>query len=250
MNLNICIPIRINTTQLDRLLTSIRRVMDENPEFIELRFDFIDKVEELTSEFIYKLRKSIKADISTIFTFRHYSEGGNYQISGDKHLSIIKSLIDAQPDYIDIELRSNIKLLNQVINDAINNTVKIIFSYHDFEKTHPYQGALNLIESLQNKLNNYISSNISNLETLIYKFIFSAQIFEDNLVPLKICRYLVEKNQNIISFCMGELGIFSRIMCPIAGSFLTYASFEEKTAPGQINITKMKEIYNLISNNL
>jgi len=49
---------------------------------------------------------------------------------------------------------------------------------------------------------------------------------------------------------MGELGIFSRIMCPIVGSFLTYAFFEEKTAPGQINITKMREIYDLISNNL
>ena len=49
---------------------------------------------------------------------------------------------------------------------------------------------------------------------------------------------------------MGELGIFSRIVCPLAGSFLTYASFEEKTAPGQLNIKKMREIYNLIMNNL
>ncbi len=40
---------------------------------------------------------------------------------------------------------------------------------------------------------------------------------------------------------MGELGIFSRIMCTLAGSFLTYASFEEKTAPGQLNIKKMRE---------
>ena len=45
---------------------------------------------------------------------------------------------------------------------------------------------------------------------------------------------------------MGTLGFFSRIMCVIKGSFLTYASLEEKTAPGQINIEKMKEIYDLI----
>jgi len=250
MDLNICIPIPIKNTQLDKNLASIKRVMDENPEFIELRFDFIDKIEELSSEFVYKLRKSIKTDISTIFTFRHFSEGGNYQISEDKHLSIIKSFIEAQPDYIDIELRSDIKLLNQVINNAVKNKVKILSSYHNFDKTPPYIDALGLIESLQNKLTNEISHNINNLQPIIYKFIFMAQIFEDNLVPLKICKYFKEKNQNIISFCMGELGIFSRIMCPLAGSFLTYASFEEKTAPGQINITTMKEIYNLILNNL
>jgi len=47
---------------------------------------------------------------------------------------------------------------------------------------------------------------------------------------------------------MGELGIFSRIACVLTGSFLTYASLEEKTAPGQINIDEMREIYHLFSN--
>ena len=245
MKLNICVPVPIKTSQFDNNLIFIRRVMDINPEFIELRFDFINNVEELTSELIYKLRKSIKTDISTIFTFRHYSEGGNYQISEDKHLSILKSFINAQPDYIDIELRSNIELLNQVVNDAIKNSVNLIFSYHNFEETPPYFDALNLIKSLKKKLINENSSKLSNLQNKIYKFIITAQNFKDNLVPLKICKYFREKNQNIISFCMGELGIFSRIMCPIAGSFLTYASFEHKTAPGQININDMREIYHL-----
>ena len=249
MNLNICIPIPIKTTQLNKNLTSIRRVVDENPEFIELRFDFIDKLEELTSAFLHKLTNSIKPDISTVFTFRHYSEGGNCQISENERQSIVTRFIETQPDYIDIELRSNIELLSQVINNAIKNKLKIILSYHNFEETPPYSDALNLIKSLQNKLNNEISPNINNLQTIIYKIIFTARIFEDNLVPLKICRHFNEENMNIISSCMGELGIFSRIMCPIVGSFLTYASFEEKTATGQINITKMREIYNLISAN-
>ena len=38
------------------------------------------------------------------------------------------------------------------------------------------------------------------------------------------------------------------IMCLLAGSFLTYASLEEKTAPGQININEMREIYHLFPN--
>ena len=85
----------------------------------------------------------------------------------------------------------------------------------------------------------------------IFKMIFTAQKFEDNLIPMKICRDLLERNKckSVISFCMGELGIFSRIMCVIAGSFLTYASLEERTAPGQINIRNMREILQTVSNN-
>ena len=89
------------------------------------------------------------------------------------------------------------------------------------------------------------------IKKVIYKIIFTAQVFEDNLVPIKICNSLFEKDKNksVISFCMGELGIFSRMMCVKAGSFLTYASLGERTAPGQIDIRKMREVLKLLSNN-
>ena len=47
---------------------------------------------------------------------------------------------------------------------------------------------------------------------------------------------------------MGATGIFSRIMCVTVGSFLTYASIEEKTAPGQLPIDELREIYKLFPN--
>ncbi|MFX1589330.1 MAG: type I 3-dehydroquinate dehydratase, partial [Promethearchaeota archaeon] len=79
------------------------------------------------------------------------------------------------------------------------------------------------------------------------KLIFTAQKFEDNLIPLKLCKELSHSNQKIISFCMGSLGIFSRLMCVLTGSFLTYASLEEKTASGQLNIRKMREIFGILN---
>ena len=45
---------------------------------------------------------------------------------------------------------------------------------------------------------------------------------------------------------MGGLGIFSRITCVKAGSFLTYASLADRTAPGQINVKLMREIHELL----
>jgi 3-dehydroquinate dehydratase len=41
---------------------------------------------------------------------------------------------------------------------------------------------------------------------------------------------------------MGDLGVFSRIFCLKAGSFLTYGSINENTAPGQIRIEEFRKI--------
>ena len=48
---------------------------------------------------------------------------------------------------------------------------------------------------------------------------------------------------------MGEIGILSRILCVKFGSLWTYASMEDKTAPGQIKIEKMREIHQLLFEN-
>ena len=84
----------------------------------------------------------------------------------------------------------------------------------------------------------------------IYKAKFTRLTFEDNIIPLRLCKEFSNSTQRLISFCMGSIGIFSRIMCVTVGSFLTYASLEEKTAPPQINIDKMRDIYHLLPNNL
>ncbi|MFX0035677.1 MAG: type I 3-dehydroquinate dehydratase [Candidatus Hermodarchaeota archaeon] len=250
MNPNICITIPIKTNQFDKISASIKRALNEKPEFIELRFDFIKNIEELTSELIINLKKMCHPTACSIFTFRNYLEGGNIQISEGKRFSIIESLINAKPNYIDVELQSNFTQLNQILSNAKKNDVKIIVSYHDLKKTPSYKDALDLIETLKMEFINKCLSNLEDSEDIIYKFVFTVQNFEDNIIPLKICNYFREKNQKVISFCMGEMGIFSRVLCPLVGSFLTYVSLDEKVAPGQINIKTIKELFNLLINNL
>ena len=48
---------------------------------------------------------------------------------------------------------------------------------------------------------------------------------------------------------MGDLGNFSRIACVKAGSFLTFASIGDITAPGQIRIEKIREFLQLLQDN-
>jgi 3-dehydroquinate dehydratase type I len=48
---------------------------------------------------------------------------------------------------------------------------------------------------------------------------------------------------------MGEVGLLSRILCVKFGSLWTYGSLDEKTAPGQIKIEKIREIHQLLFEN-
>jgi len=251
MKFNICVAIPITTGDLEINKSVMKKVLDENPEFIELRFDYIEDIQQITPTLLKNLLDLINSQTQAIFTFRDFAEGGQIELGNSERLKVIKLLIEAHPQYYDIEMNSERETLRSVIDLARENNVKLIYSFHDFEKTPNYAEGVKLIEKLKEDLvNNYAVDFISIKET-VFKIIFTAQAFEDNLVPLKICNILIEKHkiENVISFCMGELGIFSRIMCLKAGSFLTYASLEGKTAPGQINIRKMREFLQIISNN-
>ena len=47
---------------------------------------------------------------------------------------------------------------------------------------------------------------------LALKLIFSAESETDNYVPLVLCDQVSQKAQKIVSFCMGQMGIYSRVM--------------------------------------
>jgi len=249
MKFNLCVPIPIKFTSIKEVRPIIEKAIKSKPDLIELRFDYISNIKTLSADFVKDLLNIIHPHASVIFTLRDSSEGGKLKINQKERFKILKMFIETKPDYLDIEINTDKNILDEIINLALQNEVKIIFSYHNFEKTMTFDESIQLIKNFDEKLTQELSLDSKILENNIYKVIFTAQNFEDNLVPLKLCKELSNSNQNVISFCMGTLGIFSRINCVFAGSFFTYASLEEKTAAGQINISKMREIYNLLLNN-
>jgi len=246
MKYNLCIPIPIRYTTIKEVKPIIEKVIKSKPNLIELRFDYISNVNTLSVDFIRDLLNIIRPHAAVIFTFRDSSEGGQIQIEQNERFKIYKLFIAVKPDYVDLEMNTDKDILKEIINLSSQKGVKLIVSHHNYEKTLTYEEGISLIHDFHEYLIKVLLIKPKILEDNIYKIIFTAQTFEDNLIPLKVCKEFSNSNQKIISFCMGTLGFFSRIMCVIKGSFLTYASLEEKTAPGQINIEKMKEIYDLI----
>ena len=248
MKFNLCIPIPIKYTSIKEVKPIIDKAIKSKPNLIELRFDYISNIKTLSMDFVKDLLNIIHPHVAVIFTLRDSSEGGLLKIPQKERLKILKMFIEIKPDYLDIEMNTDTNMLDEIINLALQNEVKLIFSYHNFENTMTFDESIQLVQNFNKKLTQELSLHSKILKDNVYKVIFTAQNFEDSLVPLKLCKELSNSNQNIISFCMGTFGIFSRIMCVFVGSFFTYASLEEKTAIGQINISKMREIYDLILN--
>lgn len=65
MKFNICVAIQIKSGELEQNQVLIQRVLKENPEFIELRFDYIDDTQKLTGDFVDKLLKIIRPKART-----------------------------------------------------------------------------------------------------------------------------------------------------------------------------------------
>ncbi|MCK4281325.1 MAG: type I 3-dehydroquinate dehydratase [Candidatus Lokiarchaeota archaeon] len=245
--MNICIPVPVETNEIHQLKKEIEELLKLRPNIIEFRLDYIKDIESLTTHFLKELLTFIGVEIPVIFTFRKFSEGGKLDIENKKRYDIINQVINLSPTYVDIEMDNDDEFLQNAIKKASNKNVKIIFSYHNFNKTPDYETVIELLSKFKAKFDKLTVKLEKSPSNYLIKLIFYAKNFEDNIIPLRICKELGTENQKIISFCMGELGILSRIFCLKAGSYLTYGSYKEQTAPGQISITTIREILKYIS---
>ena len=246
MSFNICIAIPIESGDILENREAIEKALSLNPEFIEFRFDYISDFRMITQEFASKIVNLVGFNKPIIATFRDPSEGGQLNIDNKERRKILQSLIKAQPTYVDIEMNFDKNILNDLVRLSCERSVRVVFSYHDFEKTPSYEDGIKMVKSFIIKLKDALSKEIEELEDFIIKIVFTAKIFEDNFNALKLCNTLSNEGQKVICFCMGEIGILSRIACVKVGSFLTFSSFDRKTASGQINIEKMREIHKML----
>jgi len=200
-------------------------------ELAEIRIDLIPNLNllEISNRFDKK---------RIIVTNRKKDEGGLFEGSEYERIS---PLIDAMKigfGYIDIEY-SSIDSLNSLISKKreLKSRTNIILSYHNFENTPK-----NLKETL---------SKMGNLNPDIVKIVAYANDISDNLIIKELISSTSNQNKKLISFLMGEKGEISRVLCASWGSYTSYAPLKGvgKTAPGQIPIEILNDVYRVNSIN-
>jgi len=217
----ICIPIISKKGALKDI-----KLASSSADLIELRLDLIKSPN--LKQLITKSKKPV------IITNRKKSEGGKSK-DNKKRIDSLKKTIKLNADFVDIELSSGKKTINELKNSINKNKkrTRLIISYHNFKKTP--------------KNLNSIYKKIKKLGPDIIKIVTFANSIDDNTAIFNLIKRARKEKKKIIALCMGEYGEVSRILSPLLGSYLTFASLKKgkESAPGQLTAETLKKIYRI-----
>jgi 3-dehydroquinate dehydratase-1 len=217
----------LGTSDINELKKLVKDSLSSKADFIEIRFDYFDK-----SKMNEVLGFVLDHKESAVFTCRAPNEEGKYAGSEVDRVTTLRRLATFRPMFLDVEyntMTANDDLMDQFTAQNCDTLV----SWHNFDLT-PSMEALSI---LLIKMKDY-STNV--------KIVTMAKNISDNLRVLKLYEAAKKANINLITFCMGEHGILSRVLCTYAGALFTYASLTGAIAPGQLTLKQMRSIYDTL----
>jgi len=194
---------------------------------LEIRADFLIK-SELTFESMKLIREATNKQI--IFTLRKKSEGGYCTLTEVERLAFFKEAIHLGYDFIDVEFTSK-ELVQKLFE--IKHATKIILSYHDLRDTNP-----------QDIANNYLSMCYQKPDVI--KIATMANKEDDNEILQKLLEGHKIDSTSLTCFCIGDLGMKSRLFGMKNNSAFTYVATEKrkKTFPGQLTYEELLRLKN------
>ena len=190
-------------------------------DVLEARLDLWGLSPEDTRKFLKGLKS---LGLKVIGTNRWRLEGGRFEgDEADRIDSLIASL--DLIDLVDIELGCEMR--DYVIEEARKHGVRVIVSYHNFELTPASDELSEIVSSMKAS-----GADIGKIATMVNDLHDCLRLFE----------LLLDSQMKLSVIGMGELGKHTRVIAPIYGSVLNYASVGEAVAPGQMKVGEMKEI--------
>ena len=185
-------------------------------DFAEIRIDQLD-LSESQLEALFAMKKN------TIATCRPGS------LNDIQRIALLKHAMNAGAGYIDIEYEAPEHYREELIKVALEKKVIVIISYHNFEETPERYELEHII--IQSEL---MGAERVKLATMANSVIDNSRILS-----------LYETHTNLITFCMGKIGMITRVTAPFLGAEFTFAALNRKlaTAPGQLTFEELTDIY-------
>ncbi|WP_353683780.1 type I 3-dehydroquinate dehydratase [Thermodesulfovibrio sp. 3907-1M] len=205
----------------DRDVLSLKENSLKDTDLIELRVDMFENLMEV--ENIFNTARK-KFNLPLICTIRSPQEGGMIDIPD--RLSIYFKMIPFC-DFFDIEIFSDeAGALREL---SLKNNIKLIGSYHRFDTTPSTEELERVFEKGFN-----LGVDIIKIATMVNE--------REDIERLSLFLLNHRKN-NIIVIGMGKKGRLTRVIFPALGSLITYASLNISSAPGQISLQDMVDIF-------
>ena len=197
-------------------------------DIIEWRADFLpkDEILQVAPAIFEKF-----AGRELLFTLRTRAEGGEIDLSAQEYVQVIKDVTQLyQPEYVDFEYFGNKDVFDQMLDFP-----NLVLSYHNFQETPE-----NMMEIL---------SELTSLTPKVVKVSVMAHTEQDVLDLMNFTRGFKTLNpeQEYVTISMGKVGKVSRVTSDVTGSSWSFASLDEASAPGQISLSSMKKIREILN---
>lgn len=205
---------------LSEFIKNMKQIQQE-VDLVELRIDYIRDIKKTDLSTIKKhLTKK------AIITCRRKSnyEKGEFQGSLKVQSQIMQHANNLGFDYIDREIRE----YDQI--EITNKKSKIILSYHNWEKTDTLKKLENLLNKMRKK-----EHDIIKIATMVKT--------NEDIKTLTKLLLKKKENEDLIIIGMGEKAKLTRCLAPLLGSYLTFVSAGQSSAPGQLDVKTTKTIY-------
>lgn len=228
----ICVPVVETTT--GKIIQQIQEL--QNCDLIELRIDFYENIHDLKQVHELLLQVRQQTNLPLLLTYRSLKEGGHIQLSDQEYLSLVQTACQSGCiDIVDIELESGNMLVYQLVEIAHQNHVKVLMSYHDFEKTPTVMEMKERLEKME-----IMGADICKIAVMPFSYKDVIQLLNTTMeMSQRLTRPLV-------TMSMGKIGKITRIVGELVGSSITFASVGQSSAPGQLTLEDMQTLLEVI----
>lgn len=229
----ICVPI-METTK-EGILREAAILQERKVDMIEWRVDAYEKGLDISCvEDVLHALEEIVLDSILVYTFRTAKQGGLLNASDEllHEIHVVGARCKAV-DFVDVEYLAVEDIESEIV--AIHDLGKMVIgSHHNFSLT-PSTDEISLI-----------------LETMeladIVKLAVMPNCTED-VIRLIDCTNRYHKNYPhvpLITMAMGPIGAITRVAGEFFGSCVTFGAGEVASAPGQLPMSKLEEVLNIL----
>ncbi len=224
MKFRVCVP--VIETNLAAVRESLARIHARGL-LAELRLDYLPQPE------IRSLLAGRRGPV--IVTNRLAQEGGRWSGPEATRQRLLFEALAAGADYVDVEWGAAAEWRREML--AHRGRSRIILSWHDTTGTPNPLRLADTFRAMQEE------------GADIIKIVTRAREPAEALAVLALIPGAVAAGQEIIAFCMGPAGRYSRVVAPLLGAYLTFAVLERgrESAPGQLTVEELQQLWEILT---
>ncbi len=219
--------VSIGRANIDDAL-AIADSVSSHADVLEIRLDYLQV--PVVSSFVNALNKPL------LFTNRPAWEGGEFTGNENQRMGPLLEAAAENSAYVDLELLAPDYSHQQMRMALQESKTKLIISWHNFKDTPTREELVGRMALMQDK-----GADIGKIITM-------AHSHQDVQRVMQLQEVAERLDFPLIAFCMGRPGVVSRVATCDLGGYMTYCavSNEEATAPGQLSVGALREIYALM----